>query len=129
METMTHRRRAEIAAEKQSPFRPHRGLAALDLFLYTMLNRRTRETCLIDCTEVLGNIYGNESQTYRPNGKIYRDAWLGELVHSVAVRHVPEHEVIYRSEPAWEKRGEGETTAEQHPPRASGCEAVTSSQG
>jgi hypothetical protein len=37
MEIMTHRRRAEIAAEEQSPFRPHRGLAALDLFLDTML--------------------------------------------------------------------------------------------
>jgi hypothetical protein len=37
METMTHHRRAEIAAEEQSPFMPHRGLAALDLFLDTML--------------------------------------------------------------------------------------------
>jgi hypothetical protein len=32
METMTHHRRAGIAAEKRSPFRPHRGLAAPDLF-------------------------------------------------------------------------------------------------
>jgi hypothetical protein len=38
---MTHRRRAKIAAEKQSPFMPHRGLAALDLFLDTMLNWKT----------------------------------------------------------------------------------------
>jgi hypothetical protein len=37
METTTHRRRAETTAEKQSPFRPHRGLAAPDLFLDTML--------------------------------------------------------------------------------------------
>jgi hypothetical protein len=37
MDTMTHRRRAEIAAEEQSPFRPHQGLAAPDLFLDTML--------------------------------------------------------------------------------------------
>jgi hypothetical protein len=37
METMTHHRQAEIAAEEQSPFRPHRGLAALGLFLNTML--------------------------------------------------------------------------------------------
>jgi hypothetical protein len=37
METMTHCWGAEIAAEEQSPFRPHRGLAALDLFLDTML--------------------------------------------------------------------------------------------
>jgi hypothetical protein len=37
METMTHRWRAETAAEKQSPFKPHGGLAAPDLFLNTML--------------------------------------------------------------------------------------------
>jgi hypothetical protein len=57
METTTHRRRAEIAAEKRSLFKPHRDLAALDLFLDTMLDRRTREACLIDYTEALGNIY------------------------------------------------------------------------
>jgi hypothetical protein len=39
METTTHRRRAEIAAEKQNLFRPHRGLAAPDLFLDIMLTR------------------------------------------------------------------------------------------
>jgi hypothetical protein len=37
MEATTHRRRAEKAAEERSLFRPHRGLAALDLFLDTML--------------------------------------------------------------------------------------------
>jgi hypothetical protein len=37
METTTHYRQAEIAAEKQSPFKPHRGLVTLDLFLDTML--------------------------------------------------------------------------------------------
>jgi hypothetical protein len=37
METTTHRRRAGIAAEERSPFRPHRDFAALDLFLDTML--------------------------------------------------------------------------------------------
>jgi hypothetical protein len=37
MESTTHHRRAEIAAEEWSPFRPHRGLAAPDLFLDTML--------------------------------------------------------------------------------------------
>jgi hypothetical protein len=37
MEAMTHRRRTEIAAEERSPFRPHRGLAAPELFLDTML--------------------------------------------------------------------------------------------
>jgi hypothetical protein len=63
METTTQRQRAEIAAEKRSPFRPHRGLAALVLFLDTMLDRRTGETHPIDCTESLGNIYGNGSQT------------------------------------------------------------------
>jgi hypothetical protein len=57
-ETTTHHQRVEIAAEKRSPFRPHQGLAAPDLFLDTMLDRRTLE---IDCTEGLGNIYGNGS--------------------------------------------------------------------
>jgi hypothetical protein len=42
METMTHRWRAEIAAEERSPFRPHRGLAAPDLFLDTMLTEEYR---------------------------------------------------------------------------------------
>jgi hypothetical protein len=37
METTTHRRRVEIAVEKRSPFKPHRDLAAPDLFLNTML--------------------------------------------------------------------------------------------
>jgi hypothetical protein len=37
MEATTYRRRAEITAEERSPFRPHRGLAAQDLFLGTML--------------------------------------------------------------------------------------------
>jgi hypothetical protein len=36
MKTTTHRRRAETAAEKRSPFRSHRGLPALNLFLDTM---------------------------------------------------------------------------------------------
>jgi hypothetical protein len=37
METTTHRRCAETAAEKRNPFRHHRCLADLDLFLDTML--------------------------------------------------------------------------------------------
>jgi hypothetical protein len=40
METTIHRWRAEIAAEKWSPFRPHRGLAVSDLLLDNMLDRR-----------------------------------------------------------------------------------------
>jgi hypothetical protein len=44
------------------------------------------------------------------------------------VEQLPEHELAYGSEPAWE-RGEGEVVAEQQPPRASGCEAATSSWG
>jgi hypothetical protein len=63
-----------------------------------------------------------------PKGKTYRDAQLRELVHSVVVEQLPEHELAYESEPAWE-RGEGEAVAEQEPPRASGCEAVTPSRG
>jgi hypothetical protein len=60
METMTYRRQAKIATEKQSPFRPHRGLATPDLFLDNMLNQRIWETCLIDCTEALDYIYGTD---------------------------------------------------------------------
>jgi hypothetical protein len=116
METTTHRLRAEIAAEKRSPFRPHRGLATLDLFLNTMLNQRTWEACPIDCTEDLGNIYGNGSQTYHPKGKTYRDAQLGQLVHSITVEHMQEHEVVCGSEATGEKCREDETAAEQQPP-------------
>jgi hypothetical protein len=64
-----------------------------------MLDRRIGETRLIDCTESLGNIYGNGSQTCRPKGKTYRDAQLGELVYSIVIEHVPEYEVICGSEP------------------------------
>jgi hypothetical protein len=126
---MTHCQRAKIAAEKRSPFRPHRGLASPDLFLDTMLNRRTWKACPIDSTRALGNIYGNGSPKYHPKGKTYRDAQLGELIHSITVEHASEHEVIYESEPAGEKCGEGEIAAIQQPPRASGCETATSSQG
>jgi hypothetical protein len=44
------------------------------------------------------------------------------------VGQLPEHELTYESELAWE-RGEGEAVAEQQPPRASDCEATTSSRG
>jgi hypothetical protein len=37
MEATTHRWRSEIVVEGRSSFRPHRGLAAPDLFLDTML--------------------------------------------------------------------------------------------
>jgi hypothetical protein len=37
MEATIHHRGVEIAAEEQSPFMPHRGLTAPDLFLDTML--------------------------------------------------------------------------------------------
>jgi hypothetical protein len=39
-----------------------------------------------------------------------------------------EHELSCGNEPAWEHE-EGEAVAEQQQPRASGCEAVTSSRG
>jgi hypothetical protein len=97
--------------------------------LGTMLNRRIWETCPIDYTQALDNIYENGSQTCCPKGKTYRYAQLGELVHSVVVEHAPEHKVICGSEPAEEKHGEGETAAERKPPQASGREAATSSQG
>jgi hypothetical protein len=79
--------------------------------------------------KVLGNIYWNESQTYRLKGKIYRNAQLGELVHSIVVEHVVKHEVVCGSEPTGEKREEGETAVERQPPRALGCVAATSSRG
>jgi hypothetical protein len=44
------------------------------------------------------------------------------------IEQLPEHELTCGSEPVWE-HGEGEAVAEQQPPRASGCEAITSSQG
>jgi hypothetical protein len=78
-----------------------------------MLNQRTWEACLIDCTKALGYIYGNRSQTCRMKGKTYRDAQPGELVNSVAVEHMQEHETIYGSEPVGEKHKECETTTER----------------
>jgi hypothetical protein len=81
-----------------------------------MLDQLTWEVCPIDCTEGLGNIYGNGSQTCHPKVKTYRYAQLGELVHSVMVEHASEHEVIYGSKRAGEKHGEGETGAERQPP-------------
>jgi hypothetical protein len=62
METMTHRQGAEIPAEEQSPFRPHQGLAAPDLFIDTMSKWRTWVACPIDSMKTLGNIYGNRSR-------------------------------------------------------------------
>jgi hypothetical protein len=38
IETTIHHQRAKIAAKKRSPFRPRQGLAALNLFLDTMLD-------------------------------------------------------------------------------------------
>jgi hypothetical protein len=73
-----------------------------------MLDRRTGETRLIDCTESLGNIYGNGFQTCRLKVQTYRDAQLGERIHSVAVEHASEHEVVCGSKPVGEKRREGE---------------------
>jgi hypothetical protein len=81
-----------------------------------MLNRRTWEACLIDCTKALDNIYRNRSQICRPKGKTYRDAQLRELVPFVEVEHTLEHEVVCGSEPVKEKREDGETAAEWHPP-------------
>jgi hypothetical protein len=62
-------------------------------------------------------------------GKAYRDGELGEHVHSAAVEHAPEHEIIYGSKPAGEKRGAGETVVERQSPRASGCGVATLSRG
>jgi hypothetical protein len=62
-------------------------------------------------------------------GKTYRDTQLGELVHSVVVEHVPEYEVVRRSEPAGEKHEGDEIAVEQQPPRALGREIATLSLG
>jgi hypothetical protein len=86
-----------------------------------MLHQRTWEACPIDCKDALGNIYGNGSQTSCPQGKTYINAQLGELVHSVVVEHVLEHEVICRNKPAWEKHGEGGIVAKWLSPQASDC--------
>jgi hypothetical protein len=129
IETTTHRRRTEIAAEKWSLFRSYRGLAAPDLFLDTMVNRRTCAVCSIVCTEAMDNIYRNISQIWRLKGKTYRCVQLGELVYSVTVEHTLEHKIIYGSKPTGEKREEGETAADRHPHRVSVCEVAMSSQG
>jgi hypothetical protein len=78
--------------------------------------------------ETLGNIYENGSGHVSRRVKTYRDAQLGELVHSVVVEQLPENELVCGSEPAWEHE-ECEVVAEQQPPRDSGCEAATSSRG
>jgi hypothetical protein len=64
-------------------------------------------------------MYGNIRQHIRERirachlkGKTYRDAQLGELVYSVVVGQLPEHELACGSEPTWE-RGEGEAVAKQ----------------
>jgi hypothetical protein len=78
--------------------------------------------------ENLGQHIRERIQTCHPKGKTYRNAQLGELVHFITVEQLAEHELSCESEPAWE-RGEGEAVAQQQPPRVSGCEATTSSQG
>jgi hypothetical protein len=76
----------------------------------------------------LGQHIRERIQTYHPKGKTYRDAQLGELVHSISIEQLPEYELACESEPAWE-HGEDEAVAEQQPPRASGCEVAASSRG
>jgi hypothetical protein len=75
--------------------------------------------------ETLGNIYENRFRHVTRRVKLTENAQLEELVYSVAVERLSEHELIYWSEPIWE-RGEGEVVAEQQPPRASDCEVTTS---
>jgi hypothetical protein len=78
--------------------------------------------------EKLGQHIQERIQIYHLKDKTYKDVQLRELVHSVVVEQLLEHELACGSEPAWE-RGEGEAIAEQQPPRTSDCEAVTSSRG
>jgi hypothetical protein len=89
METMTHRWRAEITTEKRSPFMTHRCLAALDLFLDTMLTgEHVRHDRLIVWKSWVTDT-GTDPDTQ-----------LGYLVHSVMVEQLPEHELVCGSEPA-----------------------------
>jgi hypothetical protein len=67
-------------------------------------------------------MYGNlrqhireQIQTCHLKGKTYRDAQMGELVHSITVEQLPDYELACGSEPARE-RGEGEAVAEQQSP-------------
>jgi hypothetical protein len=86
METTTHHPRAE----KRSPFRPHRGLAAPELFLDTMLTgehgRHARLTM-----ETFYNIYGNGSRHVTRRVK---------LIETLAVEQLLEHGLACGSEPA-----------------------------
>jgi hypothetical protein len=50
--------------------------------------------------EILGNIYEKGTQICCSRSKTYRDAQLGELIHSFTVEYASEHEVICRSVPA-----------------------------
>jgi hypothetical protein len=78
--------------------------------------------------ENLGEDMRERIQTRHLKGKTYRDAQLEELIHSVAVEQLLEHELACESEPVRE-RGEGKAVAEQQPPRALGYEATASSWG
>jgi hypothetical protein len=52
-----------------------------------------------------------------------------EIAHYIMVEHTSGHDVIYGRKTYKGEVGEGETAAEQQPPRASGCEAAMSSRG
>jgi hypothetical protein len=60
VEAMTHRRRAEIAAEELVQASPRFSRSGPISRHYA--NRRTWEACLIECMKTLGNIYGNGSR-------------------------------------------------------------------
>jgi hypothetical protein len=99
MKTTTRRRRAETAAEKRSLLRPHRGLAAPGLFLDTMLTGEHGRHARLTVWKPWVTYTGTDPDM-SPEGKTYRDAQLGELVYSVAVEQLPEHELACGSEPA-----------------------------
>jgi hypothetical protein len=86
METMTHHPRAE----KRSPFRLHRGLAAPELFLDTMLTEEHGRHARLTM-EALCSIYGNGSRHVTRRVK---------LTETLMVEQLPEHGLACGSEPA-----------------------------
>jgi hypothetical protein len=94
-----------------------------------MVDQRTWEACLIDCTDIWTTYTRTDPKYVTSKDKTYRYTQLGELVWSIVVEHAPEHKVICGSKPIGEKHEESETAVEQQPRRASGCEATTLSRG
>jgi hypothetical protein len=82
-------------------------------------NRRTWKACPIECMKILCNIYKNGFRHVTRRVKLTETFnWESLFISS---RQLLKHELVYRSEPAWERK-EGEAVTKQQPPRASDCE-------